>query len=147
MFRRHVTHASVRERRCAAPSLGIRSRRHGHAHVVQLIGELAMSSAEFAEDELKRVEATDAREIIVDLTGLRFIGCGALRVFVYADARSRRGGKRLVLVRGPDQVQRIFQRTGLLSQLPFADYGELRSLLHSHRSTSDVAWRSPSTAC
>jgi anti-anti-sigma factor len=109
------------------------STRHGHAHVVQLIGELDMNTSKAFEHELKRVEATAVREIIVDLSSLTFIGADGLKVLIQANARSRGGGKQLVLVRGPEQVQATFETTGLLSQMPFADYGQLRSLLHSHR--------------
>jgi anti-anti-sigma factor len=92
-----------------------------------------MDTAQAFEDELKRAEATAAHEVVVDLSGLDFIAADGLKVLIQANARSRGGGKQLVLVRGPQQVQATFEMTGLLSQLPFVDYGELRSLLHSHR--------------
>jgi anti-anti-sigma factor len=111
--------------RHAPQQLTIRSERDGHAHVVRLIGELDMHTAQAFEDELKRVEATAAREIIVDLSGLRFIGSDGLKVFIQANARSRRGGNRLMLMRGPDDVHKIFETAGLLTRLPFADHGEI----------------------
>lgn len=98
-----------------------------------------MNTAQAFEDELKRVEGTDAREIIVDLSGLQSIGSDGLKTFIQANARSRRGGNRLMLVRGPDQVQKTFETTGLITRLPFADYGEVRSLLHSHLSKPHLA--------
>jgi len=110
--------------RRAAQQLTIRSQRDGHAHVLQLIGELDMDTARAFEDELKRVEATTAREIIVDLSGLTFIGSDGLKVFIHANARSRLEGNRLTLVRGSDQVHETFETTGLLSRLPFVDRGE-----------------------
>jgi anti-anti-sigma factor len=107
--------------------------------VVQLIGDLDMNTAPAFEDELKRVEGMDAREIIVDLRGLTSIGADGLKAFIHASARSRRDGNRLVLVHGPDDVQRIFETTGLLSRLPFADSGEVASRLHSGPSSTHVA--------
>ncbi len=101
--------------------LTIRSERDGHTHVVQLIGELGVDTARAFEDELKRVEATEAREIIVDLSALKSINSDGLRAFIHANARSRRAGNRLMLVRGPDQVHKTFETTGLLPRLPFAD--------------------------
>jgi anti-anti-sigma factor len=127
LFRRHAVHTREGE-------LIIRSERDGHAHVVQLIGELDMHTSRAFEDELRRVEASDALEIIVDLRGLKSIGADGLKALIHASARSRRGGNRLVLVRGSEQVQRTFETTGLLSRLPFADYGDVPSLLHSHPS-------------
>jgi anti-sigma B factor antagonist len=105
----------------APQQLTIRSERDGHAHVVRLIGELDINTAQDFEDELKRVEATAAREIIVDLSGLNFIGSDGLKVFIHANARSRDGAGRLMLVRGSDEVQSTFEMSGLLSRLPFDD--------------------------
>lgn len=115
------------------PQLIIRSARGGPAHVVQLIGErLDMNSVPAFEDELKRVESTDARQIIVDLSGLNFIGSDGLKALINANTRSRRDGNRLILVHGPKQVQKTFERTGLLAPLPFANENELRSLYPGH---------------
>jgi anti-sigma B factor antagonist len=114
--------------RRAAQQLTIRSQRDGHAHVVQLTGELDMDTAQAFEDELERVEATTAREIIVDLSGLKFIGSDGLKVFIHASARSRRQGNRLKLVRGPDHVHEAFETSGLVSHLPFVDGREMGSM-------------------
>jgi anti-anti-sigma factor len=107
--------------------------------VVQLIGELDMNTVPAFEEELKRVESTDAREIIVDLRGLASIGADGVKVFIHANARSRSDGNRLVLVHGPGDVQRIFETTGLLSRLPFAESGDVAYRLHSHLSGTHVA--------
>jgi anti-anti-sigma factor len=117
--------------RSAPQPLTIRSERDGHAHVVQLIGELDMNTAQAFDDELKRVEATTARTIVVDLGGLECIGSDGLKVLILASARSRHGDHRLMLLRGPDHVQQTFEMTGLLSRLPFVDPREVRFLLHS----------------
>jgi anti-sigma B factor antagonist len=106
----------------AAPvRLAIGSERRGRAHVVEPVGELDLLTATEFEDELKRVEATDASEIVVDLRGLQSIDHVGLNVFVHAAARSNRRGGGLTLVRGPDRVHRRFQSTGLESLLPFAE--------------------------
>jgi anti-anti-sigma factor len=49
----------------------------------------------------------------MDTTGVRLI--------IQADARSRADSNRLALLRGPRAVQRVFELTGLLDRLPFAD--------------------------
>jgi anti-anti-sigma factor len=94
--------------------------------VVQLTGELDMDTATRFEDELMRVEATDAREIIVDLGGLQHMGSDGLKAFIRANARSRDDGNRLMLVRCPDIVQQVFETSGMLSRLPFADMARQR---------------------
>jgi anti-anti-sigma factor len=127
MFRQHAVHSLEGELLCAPRELAIRSQRDGDVHVVQLIGELDKDSAPAFEAELKRVEASDALEIIVDLSGLTFIGSDGLKVFIHANARSREDGNRLLLVRGSDEVQSTFEMSGLLSRLPFDGYREPRS--------------------
>lgn len=118
MFRRKDVHC--RER--AVRQLTIRSAREDHVHMVELIGELDMDSTPAFEDELKRVEATDADEIIVDLTRLKSIDAVGVKAFIQADSRSRNNGDRLVLLAGSGQVRRIFETTGLATRLPFADF-------------------------
>jgi anti-anti-sigma factor len=134
MFRQHVVRSREGDLLCASEQLIVRSERDGHAHVVELIGELDMHTAAVFEDELKRVEGTDAQKIIVDLRGLKWIGSDGLKTFIHANARSRRDGNRLVLVRGADHVQKIFETTGLLSRLPFAGHGDVSSLVRGDRS-------------
>jgi anti-anti-sigma factor len=122
-----VATASIQEgrimssRKDAAVSLfGLRvgSFRDGDAHVVVLEGELDLATMETVERALERAGGTDARLIVVDLRKLEFIDCSGLRVVWAAHQRE---GERLVLVRGPDQVQRVFEISGLTTVLPFVD--------------------------
>ena len=121
MFRQQAVHSPEGELLGARHELAIRSQRAGDVHVVQPIGELDKDSAPAFEAELKRVEASDVQQIIVDLSGLVFIGSDGLKVFIHASARSRGDGDRLMLVRGSDEVRSTFEVSGLLSRLPFAD--------------------------
>ena len=121
MFRQHAVHSTEGAVLHAPRELVIRSQRAGDVHLVQLVGELDRDSAPAFEAELKRVEATDAGQIIVDLGGLAFIGSDGLKVFIHANARSRRSGNRLTLARASHAVQSTFEVAGLLSRLPFDD--------------------------
>jgi anti-anti-sigma factor len=105
----------------APPRLAIDSERDGRAHVVQPVGALDEDTAGTFEDELRRVEATDAAEIVIDLGRLDWIDLVGLNTLIHAAARSNKRGGGLMLMRGPDRVQRRFQSTGLESRLPFAD--------------------------
>jgi anti-sigma B factor antagonist len=100
-------------------SLAIRSERTADAHVVELIGELDLDGAPRLEEELTRVEASDAASIVVDLGGLEFIDSTGIRLIVMASERCRDG--RFALLRGPKQVHRVFEITDLADRLPFAD--------------------------
>jgi anti-sigma B factor antagonist len=101
--------------------LTVSSRRDGDVHTIALTGELDLATAERVEQELKRVECTDAKSIVVDLSGLAFMDSTGIRILVGADARSRANGRRLGLRRGPAAVQRVVELTGLVDLLPFED--------------------------
>jgi len=97
------------------------SAREGNAHVIRLFGELDLATAPEVEDELQRVELTDALTIVLDLSGLTFMDSSGLRLILRAEARSRADSCRLRLLRGPASVQRVFAITGMDGVLPFAD--------------------------
>ncbi len=100
-------------------SLVVRSEREGEAHIIELIGELDLDGAPRLEEELRDAEAGDATSIVVDLGQLEFIDSTGLRLLVMAADRSQDG--RFSLLRGPQQVHRVFEITDLVDRLPFAD--------------------------
>jgi anti-sigma B factor antagonist len=101
--------------------LRLTSERDGDAHVIAVSGELDLANGNELQRELLRVEATDARSIVVDLSGLQFMDSTGIRVLLSADARSRADSDRLTLLRGPAAVQRVLEITGVVDLLPFAD--------------------------
>jgi len=86
-----------------------------------LTGELDISSAPRVEEELTRTEADAPGVVVLDLRGLAFMDSTGLRLIVSADARAREQGRRLVVVRGPEAVQRIFRVTRLDERLDMVD--------------------------
>jgi anti-sigma B factor antagonist len=101
--------------------LSLTSERDGDAHVITLFGELDLATADSVEQELRRVEATDADPIVLDLSGLTFMDSTGARLVLQADARSRADANRLRLRRGPRAVQRVFEISGIADMLPFID--------------------------
>jgi anti-sigma B factor antagonist len=99
-------------------SLRMRSFRAGDAHVVELADEFDIAAAPGVEAELARVEAGDAQMVVLDLRELAFIGSSGLRVIVLAH---RRLAERLVVVKGPRSVQRVFALCDMDRPLPFVD--------------------------
>lgn len=97
------------------------SEREGDVHTIALAGELDLAGAGRVEQELKRVEATDALSIVLDLSELRFVDSTGVRLSIAAQARSRADAGRLLLLRGPAGVQRVFELCGVDALLPFAD--------------------------
>ena len=88
---------------------------------VSLKGELDLSSVGKVEEELRRVEAEGPSLLVLDLSGLSFLDSTGLRAVVTADERAREKGRRLVVVRGPDAVQRVFSITRLEERLEMVD--------------------------
>ncbi|MDX6672039.1 MAG: anti-sigma factor antagonist [Solirubrobacteraceae bacterium] len=92
----------------------------GRARVV-LRGELDISSAPVLEEALGRVEEAAPAVLVIDLRGLAFMDSTGLRTVVSADQRARDQGRRLVIVRGPEPVDRIFSVTRLDERLKLVD--------------------------
>lgn len=99
--------------------LEVRSERRADRHVIALTGELDIDGADRVTQELLRAEATDARQIVLDLSGLTFMDSSGIRLIIEADARSRSNGHRLALIRGPRAVQRALEIADLVDRLPF----------------------------
>jgi anti-anti-sigma factor len=99
--------------------LEVRSERSDDRHVIVLKGELDLDGVARVTEELERAEASDARQIVLDLSDLTFIDSSGVRMIVCANLRSEAGGDRLRLIRGSPGVQRVFELTGVLDRLPF----------------------------
>jgi anti-sigma B factor antagonist len=96
-------------------------RQDGAAVRVALHGELDILSAERVDHELRLAEEGLPTTMIIDLRTLRFIDSTGLRMVLAADLRARRAGRRLVIVRGPDPVHRVFKIALLDRRLEFVD--------------------------
>ena len=88
---------------------------------VELSGELDLATAPKLEDELKRVERDSPGVIVLDLRPLAFMDSSGLRALLSADARAREAGRRLVLVRGDERVQRVLRITRLDERLEIVE--------------------------
>jgi anti-sigma B factor antagonist len=102
-------------------ALNIRTTDQGGAIQVELAGELDIASAPKLEDELVRLEEQKPSLLAVDLRPLDFMDSSGLRVLVAADTRAREQGRRLVLIRGRERVQKVFSITRLDERLEFVD--------------------------
>jgi len=84
---------------------------------VALAGEFDIAAAERVERELERIERDPPETLVLDLRGLTFMDSTGLRIIVAADARAREQARRLVVVQGPDAIQRIMHMTRLDERL------------------------------
>ena len=94
--------------------------RDGLVHMA-LVGELDLSSVAKVQEELRRIEAGSPPTLVLDLSKLSFLDSTGLRCIVTADERAREAGRRIVIVRGPDAVQRVFAITRLEERLEIVD--------------------------
>jgi anti-sigma B factor antagonist len=90
-------------------------------YVVELYGEFDLNGTELAKRELQRVQQSDVKQIIVDLSGLEFIDSTGLATLCQVYREEREGENRVILLRPQGLAQRVFELTRLSDSLPFAD--------------------------
>lgn len=87
---------------------------------VSIRGELDLAGVPALRHALDSVQRT-ARLVILDLRGLTFMDLTGLRAIIDAEAQARRGRQRLVLIRGPAQVDRLLALVGQSAGLEIVD--------------------------
>lgn len=87
---------------------------------VHVAGELDLASSFMLEQTLREAQLC-ARVVVLDLRELTFIESSGVHVILDAAGGMRRGEGRLVLVRGPPQVDRALMLTGVPRQVLIVD--------------------------
>jgi len=82
-----------------------------------LSGELDLYSAPTLDDALVEAEGESWPKLILDLSQLEFMDSAGLRLIVRTHARAEQSGRRLVLVKGTDTVNRVLTVTELDQRL------------------------------
>ena len=90
------------------------------ACVVRLTGEFDLAGVDAFEAELQGLPGA-AGILVLDMRGLSFIDSSGLRAVVMADRRIRDDGRRFVLVKGPERVNRVLDLTGVSERLELVD--------------------------
>ncbi len=89
---------------------------------IALAGELDLRGASLLDPELARIADEPGPEVVaLDLRRLEFMDSSGLRSVMVADASLRQAGRRLVLVRGAERVQRVFAVTRMENRFRFVD--------------------------
>jgi anti-sigma B factor antagonist len=96
----------------------------GGAVYVALRGELDLSTVDEAERALLEAERASPPLMLIDLSSLTFLDSTGLRAIVTADLRAREGDRRVVVVKGPETVHRVFTITRLEERLNMVDDAE-----------------------
>jgi anti-sigma B factor antagonist len=90
--------------------------------LIVLSGELDLSGAGPLDEEIDRLASEDGvRRVVLDLRELEFMDSSGLRLVALAERRLGAAGRELVLVRGPEAVQRVFEITRMDDHLTFVD--------------------------
>jgi anti-sigma B factor antagonist len=89
--------------------------------LVGLRGELDVSTTPKVEQALRQLEEEGVPAIIIDLRGLTFLDSSGLRLILDADGRARRENRRLLVVRGTPEVQRVFRVTLTDARIEFIE--------------------------
>ena len=101
-------------------AFGVRARRVARAHVVSPTGDLDLYTV--AELRSALGERPDGCEVVVlDLRGLTFFDTSGMRLVVETVQELAPLGIRFAIVRGPQEVQRLFALARMEDRLPFFD--------------------------
>src|SRR3954447_16517888 len=78
-----------------------------------LRGDLDLYSAPAFDDALVEVEGEKWPTIVLDMRELSFVDSMALRLIMRTQARAEQDGRRMVIVRGPEFLDRVLSVSGL----------------------------------
>ncbi|MBE2320067.1 STAS domain-containing protein [Solirubrobacter sp. CPCC 204708] len=104
------------------PRFGLQTTADGAVALITLRGELDMLATAELESELERLTHD---VVAIDLRALLFLDSAGLRTILLARDRLGSQDRRLVLVRGCEAVQRVFEITRMTERLEFVDAPEL----------------------
>lgn len=88
---------------------------------LRLKGELDLAEFEAFNAALSERQFNGRSCVLLDLRELTFMDCSGLRAILLAIERAETGGGELKLIRGPRQVHRVFEVTGVMDRLEFVD--------------------------
>ena len=117
--------------------LSVRERTRAGECTLMLAGELDLASRPLLDKAVRCVERRDTVALVLDLSELAFIDSTGLHGVFAAKALCAEHGCAFALVRGPSQVQRLFELSGVIDELPFR--GEPAAANLDQRGTSGRA--------
>ncbi len=105
----------------ALPFFDLRvARSDGRTHVAPC-GELDIVTAPQLERALADATAASVPELVLDLRELTFMDSTGLRTLAQASTQADEAGVALSIVRGPRQIGRVLEISGLSPLLPLVD--------------------------
>jgi anti-sigma B factor antagonist len=94
-------------------------RRDGPTAIVAPDGEVDLVTVHAVRQALESVRGADT--VVIDLRAVRFLDTSGLQLVVEEQRRSAADGFDLVVVRGPERVQRLFDVAGVTPHLTLVE--------------------------
>jgi anti-sigma B factor antagonist len=91
------------------------------AITLALSGELDLVSSPALERAMEEQAQSDVDLVVIDMRRLAFMDSTGLHTVLRIQHAAHDAGRRFALIRGPDQVQRLFELTGLAETLTIVD--------------------------
>lgn len=88
---------------------------------IEVLGELDIASAPKLERELSALIAEPGPELALDLRGVTFIDSSGLRAVLVGNREAAAAGRRLVVIPGDGQVQRVIEMARVTDHLDLGD--------------------------
>ncbi len=103
------------------PSFDLRVVRSGRSTHIAPCGELDIATTPELEQALDDASTQNVKEIVLDLRELTFMDSTGLRALAEANMRADDSGVALSIIRGPRQIERVLEISGLGALLPLVD--------------------------
>jgi anti-sigma B factor antagonist len=85
------------------------------------VGELDIATAPRLEEAIAEATGQPIGELVLDLRELTFLDSTGLRALAQANIKAEQAGTALSIWRGPRQIERVLEISGLGPLLPLAD--------------------------
>ena len=103
------------------PSFGLEVVQDGGATRISPTGELDIATSPALEQAIAEATADAGAALVLDLRELTFMDSTGLRTLAQTNARAESDGFTLSIVRGPRQIERVLEISGLGALLPLVD--------------------------
>jgi len=103
------------------PYLTVEVANAADVQTIILSGEADLLGASSIEAAIGDASSKSSKPIVLDLKGLTFMDSSSLEALIAGHGLCRARGCELRIIPGPENVQRLFELTGVRELLPFID--------------------------
>ena len=103
------------------PSFALQVVKSGSETRLQPSGELDIATTPALEEAIAEATSEPGASLVLDLRALTFMDSTGLRALAQANTRAGDSGIALSIIRGPRQIERVLEISGLGALLPLVD--------------------------